>query len=540
MEAAAELKGELVRIWQERQKLLQESALGLKDALTEAVQVTDGLTQFTNDDLVHKVISALVIKNERIGKILASWDTRDGDLDTLLYKEDRKGDHFRPERFVFRGHTGDVVDKKWTADGGVQYYVGQKEDAGDVWQWLKKGKLSEKDGLYADAFDVKYRLEHARFGVWPNDKTDAKTAGIRRKEGTKGTEGTKETEGGADGATTEGDPKTDKRTELKLKQNRKCGYCTDELPLTFHVDHVNEDPGDNSDTNLVACCPTCHDRKGRAYTNRKDYILRPMIYRLNLNRKRWGQQLVPAVWLENYSAKLFFQPILQYRPSPVDGSEDKAYKDECEKCTVLSMPVDLAITGQSHDEGYYTIRRTEHSDIKRTSSTSVPWVWPAANNADGDDNKGLISGHKLLMNFQNGKDPYLGTVGAIVQSTHIATARQYWVEYDDEEISMHSVEDLLPNVTTLITPVRIGDLVMMKIKRQTFTGIVTSIAGDDKHTVLFDNGKVRHDILEQEAKQMRLRFLLLLQEEQDAMWEVFVPRTADEAAYLTKAFTTPT
>ena len=148
----------------------------------------------------------------------------------------------------------------------------------------------------------------------------------------------------------------------------------------------------------------------------------------------------------------------------------------------------------------------------------------------------MLVGKKVTVKFNDGKF-YPGTVVARLESSHIATARQYKVQYDDKDVWTHNVEELLPGVNTR-TKVAVGDLVMQWDPPQTFTGIVTSI--DDKYTVLFDNGKIRRDISQLKAMEMRLRFLLLLQEEQDAMWEVFVPRTAAQAAYLTKAFTTPT
>lgn len=116
---------------------------------------------------------------------------------------------------------------------------------------------------------------------------------------------------------------------------------------------------------------------------------------------------------------------------------------------------------------------------------------------------------------------------------YIATARQYKVQYKDKDVWTHNVEELLPGVNTR-TKVEVGDLVMKAVPPQTFTGIVTSIA--DKYTILWDDGKTQKREPD-EARRMRLRFLLLLQEEQDAMWEVFVDRTDDEAVYLAEAFT---
>jgi hypothetical protein len=481
MEAAAELKAVLVHKWQERQKLLQESATGLKAALTEAVREGD-ITQFADDSRVLGVISALMTKNEEIKKILESTDAPEG------------GDFEKAENIAVKGgrwrSTGKLLDKK-KVQGEVEY-LEETVNPGNTElnkRWVKEQELSKKENK--EIFDVQYRMEHIRHGAFAEHAASART---RRAEGLKLVK-------------KDGKPWQEIRNELKETQDLMCGYCKEPLPLAFHVDHVNEDPGNNDPDNLVACCPTCHDRKGRAYSNRKDYILRPMIYRLNINRKGWGQDPVPAVWLENYSKELHFPQYAQYLPKPA-GNEDKEYTTARNKCEVFS------ITRSPRQVNGFTVK-------------SFPRLWRKAN---------MLVGKKVTVKFNDGQS-YPGTVVARLKTSHIATARQYKVQYKDKDVWTHNVEELLPGVNTQ-TKVAEGDLVMERDPPQTFTGIVTSTG--DNYTVLFDNGEVRENILEQEAKEMRLRFLLLLQEEQDAMWEVFVPRTADEAVYLTKAFTTPT
>ena len=513
MEAATELKAILVHKWQERQKLLQESATDLKAALTDAVQGT-GLTQFTNDSRVDYVISALMTKNEEIKKILESIDAPEGGD---YIEETREG----LDRLL--RSTGKLLDKK-KVRGKVQYLMETEvsktslsktwEPETDVIQYVHQNTVLK--------FDGKYRMEHVRHGAFAGHTARA-FAGHTASARTRRAEGRKQVK-------KDGKSWQKIRKDLKETQELMCGYCKEPLPLAFHVDHVNEDPGNNNPNNLVACCPTCHDRKGRAYSNRKDYILRPMIYRLNINRDGWGQDLVPAVWLENYSNELNFPQYAQYLPAPA-SRRDKGYDNALEKLKVKPIGVDITPVmprvrqnntlglGLSTPVGNYTV-------VNKTQMTPVPRVW---------QKKNMLVGKKVTVQFNDGQF-YPGTVTARIKTSHIATARQYKVQYKDKDVWTHNVEDLLMRVNTRIK-VEVGDLVMKAVPPQTFTGIVTSIA--DKYTILWDDGKTQKREPD-EARRMRLRFLLLLQEEQDAMWEVFVDRTDDEAVNLAKAFTTPT
>lgn len=504
MEAAVEVKAALVHKWQERQKLLQESAPDLKIALTAAVRKGD-ITHFTNDSGVRYVISALMNKNEEIKKILESTDAPD----------DEGGDFKTAKNITVKGgrwrSTGKLLDKK-KVQGEVEYLeetVNQTHTKLNK-QWVKEQELSKMENK--EIFDGKYRMQHVRHGAFAEDTASART---RRAEGLKR-------------VAEDGKPWQEIRNELKETQKSMCGYCKEPLPLAFHVDHVNEDPGNNDSDNLVACCPTCHDRKGRAYSNRKDYILRPMIYRLNINRDGWGQDLVPAVWLENYSNEFHFPQYAQYLPAPA-SPDDEGYENALEKLMVKPIevvkPMDV-VRKRPIVSMNYTVAIPNYTVVNKTQMTPVPRVW---------QKKNMLVGKQVTVKFNDGKR-YTGTVVARLKTSHIATARQYKVQYRDKDVWTHNVEDLLMRVNTRIK-VEVGDLVMKAVPPQTFTGIVTSIA--NKYTILWDDGKTQKRE-PNEARRMRLRFLLLLQEEQDAMWEVFVHRKADEAAYLTEAFTTLT
>ena len=53
------------------------------------------------------------------------------------------------------------------------------------------------------------------------------------------------------------------RTLLASKTNFRCGYCGNDLPDRFHVDHIIpfEYSGDCSEKNLLAACPQCNNFK---------------------------------------------------------------------------------------------------------------------------------------------------------------------------------------------------------------------------------------------------------------------------------------
>lgn len=79
-----------------------------------------------------------------------------------------------------------------------------------------------------------------------------------------------------------------------MRQFGKCGYCGVDLTDSFHVDHRDEDCGNDSRGNLCACCGTCHATKTMHYRMGRVGELSAMLLCHDRRRlgwdERWGEE----------------------------------------------------------------------------------------------------------------------------------------------------------------------------------------------------------------------------------------------------------
>ena len=302
-----------------------------------------------------------------------------------------------------------------------------------------------------------------------------------------------------------------KRDAICKFQKGKCGYqahsCSPNhvLDRIFDIDHFNEDPGDNSDSNLIACCQNCHRAKGVAFTKRQDYILRPMVCKAQLLRAEWNKAAaagnrrgnLPDLWIENVDyTKYNYPDYVAYLPHwEQDSVQERIHQD--------------AVTAQQLEIAAY-------------------------------DRSAAASGHSTLVVLDN--DPHVDwhTIKGIQHTTPRYLLRRNWpfcTNWDGAENVWYSAEDdILPllldrKVFEAECVLQVGHRVLKRGKdrwSQSIQGVVTRvIESGERYLVAYEGqSAARSQIRAAEAQQQRLRWLFLVHMDHAGRtnWAYFQPK----------------
>lgn len=112
-----------------------------------------------------------------------------------------------------------------------------------------------------------------------------------------------------------------KRERIAAKTNNRCGYCGDPLQKGWHLDHIEpvlrqkdgtmERPENNTESNLMAACPSCNRQKNRCTLEDFRHNIKQFVNSLNRYStqykfaKRYG--LVHETGLEK--VKFYFETL---------------------------------------------------------------------------------------------------------------------------------------------------------------------------------------------------------------------------------------
>ena len=258
------------------------------------------------------------------------------------------------------------------------------------------------------------------------------------------------------------------RASVYAYQGQRCGYemlcgthtCIDSR--VYHVDHINEDPGDNRLCNLVVCCPSCHAWKSHLFKTRQDHFLRPVLVRLNRLRWQWNlaaaheeQVLVgdaPEAWLENPDGVWHNTALAQYQPQASSSRLRTVYEQQAALCGPFRD-----VTPTRDKEALADMLQRSPSD---------------------DEHSGLqVVGSRFVQHFlMDGVyiEGFRAHVQGPVRSARLADHQQWSVSYADKTTGSMTTEELLPYLCeSKVRSLAVGMYVMRKgvdhIKRHAST-----------------------------------------------------------------------
>ena len=79
-----------------------------------------------------------------------------------------------------------------------------------------------------------------------------------------------------------------------MRQFGRCGYCRALLTDSAQTDHMDENCGNDTPGNLIACCGTCHADKTQHYRKRhlpgRGFMLASMLEVGRQNKAEWAEE----------------------------------------------------------------------------------------------------------------------------------------------------------------------------------------------------------------------------------------------------------
>ena len=300
-------------------------------------------------------------------------------------------------------------------------------------------------------------------------------------------------------------PLRDLAAETKAAQKQTCFYragCNpQDVAPTLTIDHIDEDPSNNTPENLVACCWNCHRIKTNAYELRQDWIMRPLIRRMRKLQEEELQETYfsndQSLWVEPVHLRvapeqegegyLFHEDTLPYRemgklPAGEDAAspamEGAAWSDEDGRATAMEGGA------WSDEDGRATANEKKLNFTKECEQAKTLW------GRDKDGVSNLISKveppGKLSFpaNFSMifGGIEYIGNVIKMIPPKRLSLHQMYRVDfkhsvdysvdskgrvvalqYPDKHTHALTLEDLLPSIAPKKIPkIAIGDVLLHK------------------------------------------------------------------------------